>query len=164
MPFQFNLNNFSTKMGNKAKKVLKVWRNFLTRSTKFIPICLEKIDQPLATHTFALDAAVFADNSIWANNIGCRVIGPDADHNTAQGDQMWWPEEFITKWTNNKGERFGNKTTTFQMIGHSSPAQKQTYYVDSSWITWPASTAWTMVMWRACNLTWISPYLTGPVD
>jgi hypothetical protein len=29
---------------------------------------------------------------------------------------MWWPKEFIISVTDNKGKRFGNKTTTLEMI------------------------------------------------
>jgi hypothetical protein len=29
---------------------------------------------------------------------------------------MWWPKEFITEETDNKGKRFGSKTTTLEMI------------------------------------------------
>jgi hypothetical protein len=35
-----------------------------------------------------------------------------------ESQQRWWrPRSFITKSTDNKGERFGNKTATLEMIG-----------------------------------------------
>jgi hypothetical protein len=105
-----------TKINNKAKDDLRIWRNFLTHLTQWIPICPEKLDQPIATYTFVSDVVGFADKSIWMAQIGCGVLGLDADNNTISGYQTWWPREFITSATDNKGKHFGNKTSTLEMI------------------------------------------------
>ncbi len=33
------------------------------------------------------------------------------------GYKLWWPKDFITTRTDNKGIRFGNKSTTLEIIG-----------------------------------------------
>jgi hypothetical protein len=122
--FKFNLKKYlasvtkgqPAEIGNKAGKDVQVWKNFLTHPTKWIPIHPGKNEPPLATFKFFSDAAGLADNSHWTNNIGCGVIGLDTDNNTILGYQMWWPKEFITTKRDNRGKRFGNKTTTLEMI------------------------------------------------
>jgi hypothetical protein len=89
----------------------------LLHPTKWIPIHPEKVDPPLATIKFFSDAAGMADNGRWSDNIGCGVIGLDPDNNTLLGYQMWWPKTFITTSRDIKGKRFGNKTTTLEMVG-----------------------------------------------
>jgi hypothetical protein len=123
--FKFNLNEFlAMKTKNipatlepKAKKDLQVWANMLLHPTKWIPIQPEITHPPLATIKFFSDAAGMADNGKWNGNIGCGVIGLDPDGNTLLGYQMWWPKSFITTAIDIKGKRFGNKTTTLEMIG-----------------------------------------------
>jgi hypothetical protein len=123
--FKFNLNeylamktkNIPTTLEAKARKDLQVWANMLLHPTKWIPIHPEKTHPPLATIKFFSDAAGMADNGKRSGNIGCGVIGMDPDGNTLLGYQMWWPESFITTATDIKGKRFGNKTTTLEMIG-----------------------------------------------
>ncbi len=75
-----------------------------------------KDNPPLATISFTTDAAGFSENNKWTSNIGCGVIGTDMNEDTILGFQMWWPKEFIMSATDNKGKRFGNKTTTLEMI------------------------------------------------
>jgi hypothetical protein len=116
--FKFNLNtilaslskNLPATLNVKTRKDLQVWRNFLNHPTKWIPICPVKDDPSLATISFTTDAAGFS------GNIGCGVLGTDMNEDTILGFQMWWPKEFITLATDNKGKRFGNKTTTLEMI------------------------------------------------
>jgi hypothetical protein len=44
-------------------------------------------------------------------------VGLDANNNTILGYQLWWPKEFITEKRDNRGVRFGNKTSTLEVIG-----------------------------------------------
>jgi hypothetical protein len=82
-----------------------------------MPICPEKHPPPLSTLSFTTDAAGCPDNTSWTDDIGCGVLGLDADKNTILGFQMWWPKNFITTETDNKGVMFGNKSTTLESIG-----------------------------------------------
>jgi hypothetical protein len=122
--FKFNLNQILAKLtrnqpaslDTKSRQDLQVWGNFLTYPTRWLPICPPKDDPPLATISFTTDAAGFSENSKWSGNIGCGVIGTDAANDTILGFQMWWPKNFITSATDNKGKRFGNKTATLEMV------------------------------------------------
>jgi hypothetical protein len=122
--FKFNLNtilaslskNLPATLNVKARKDLQVWKNFLNHPTKWIPISPVKDDPPLATISFTTDAAGFSEISKWSGNIGSGVLGTDMNEEPILGFQMWWPKEFITLATDNKGKRFGNKTTTLEMI------------------------------------------------
>jgi hypothetical protein len=110
------LKGYHTKITDKAKDDLRVWKNFLSHPCQWIPICPEKTDPPLATYTFTSDAAGFANNSTWRDKIGYGVIGVNANDDTVFGYQAWWPKDFITSAKDNKGKRFGNKTATLEMI------------------------------------------------
>jgi hypothetical protein len=123
--FKYNLNiylantlkEFKAYNNEKVRNDLRVWQNFLNHPDTWIPICPEKTDPPLATVNFTSDAAGCPDNSSWTSEIGCGVIGLNADGNTILGYQLWWPKEFITSKRDNRGVRFGNKTSTLEIIG-----------------------------------------------
>jgi hypothetical protein len=110
------LKGYHTRITKKAADDLKVWKNFLSHPCQWIPICPETTEPPLATYMFTSDAAGFADNSKWKDDIGIGAIGENAAGDTIFGYQAWWPKDFITITTDNKGKRFGNKTPTLEMI------------------------------------------------
>jgi hypothetical protein len=122
--FKFNLNkalataitNGSTPVDKPMKKDLKIQLNFLTCQERWIPILNEKSEPPLACLNFWMDAAGFSDNSLWSSDIGCWVYGSDIYENTILGYQLWWPKNFITEAKDYSNKRFGNKTTTLEMI------------------------------------------------
>jgi hypothetical protein len=122
--FKYNLNaclantlrGFKTYNNEKVQEDLKGWKQFLTQPNSWLPICPEKTDPPLATLSFTSDAAGCPDNSAWTSQIGCGVVGLDANNNTILGYQLWWPKDFITVRRDNRGVRFGNKTSTLEII------------------------------------------------
>ncbi len=123
--FKYNLNiclantlkGFKAYNNEKVRNDLRVWQNFLSHQETWIPICPEKTDPPLAIISFTSDAARCPDNSSWTSEIGCGVIVLNADGNMILGYQLWWPKEFITLKRDNQGIRFGNKTSTLEIIG-----------------------------------------------
>ncbi len=122
--FKFNLNRAvaqaitqgSTKISAQLLDDLKVWDNFIQHSEFWLPIPHEKHEPPIACLNFWTDAAGFPDNAIWTTNIGCEVYGSDINGETILAYQLWWPKNFITKNKDNQDKRFGNKTTTLEMI------------------------------------------------
>jgi hypothetical protein len=122
--FKFNINsvlanaiaNGYTHAPSPAIEDLKIWRNFLSSNEQWLPIPHEKNEPPLGCLNFWSDAAGFPDNGIWTSDIGCGIYGSDIDGNTILGFQLLWPKPFITMATDNKRKRFGNKTTTLEMI------------------------------------------------
>jgi hypothetical protein len=122
--FKWNLNsalseaiaNGSVFLGKEARDELLVWWNFLNHQEKWIPIPHEVSAPPLASVNFWSDAAGFPDNAVWTSDIGCGVVGTTVDGNTILGYQLWWDKHFITKAKDKNGKRFGNKTSTLEMI------------------------------------------------
>jgi hypothetical protein len=122
--FKWNLNsalsdaiaNGSISLGKEARDELLVWWNFLNHQEKWIPIPREVSAPPLASVNFWSDAAGFPDNAVWTSDIGCGVVGTTVDGNTILGYQLWWDKHFITKAKDKNGKRFGNKTSTLEMI------------------------------------------------
>jgi hypothetical protein len=110
------LNGYKTFNNTNVKNDLITWLNFLKKEDQWMPICPERHTPPLSTLLFTTDAAGCPDNTSWTDDIGCGVVGLDADENTILGFQMWWPKSFITSKTDNKGIRFGNKSTTLESI------------------------------------------------
>jgi hypothetical protein len=84
---------------------LQVWYNFLLDQKNWIPICHPVNYPPLCTKTFYSDAAGFPKRAIWKNNIGWGVVGLDEANDTCLAFQLWWPKEFISNKTDNKGSR-----------------------------------------------------------
>jgi hypothetical protein len=123
--FKLNLNNTlsdatangSVTLSEDARKDLSVWLNFLIQG-KWIPISHEisAPRPPLASVNFWSDAAGYPDNAVWTSDIGCGVVGTTADGDTILGYQLWWDKHFISKAKDRKGKRFGNKTSTLEMI------------------------------------------------
>jgi hypothetical protein len=127
--FKFNLKavlssllkGYTTTLTAKALDDIRIWTNRLSHPSQWNPICPEKSEPPLTCYSFSSDATGFADNSIWTGQIGCGVLGLDEENQTILGYQTWWPEDFIKNKTDNKGSRFGNKTTTLEMVAIMLP-------------------------------------------
>ncbi len=113
--------NGSVTLNREAVKDLSVWLNFLNHQEKWIPIPHEISAPPLASVNFWSDAAGFPDNAVWTSDIGCGVVGTTVDGNTILGYQLWWNKHFITRATDKHGKRFGNKTSTLEMIALMLP-------------------------------------------
>jgi hypothetical protein len=122
--FKLNLNNAlsdaiangSVTLSKDARNDLLVWLNFLNHKENWIPIPREITAPPLASVNYWSDAAGFPDNAVWTSDIGCGVVGTTADGDTILGYQLWWNRNFITKAKDKHGKRFGNKTSTLEMI------------------------------------------------
>jgi hypothetical protein len=125
LSFRFNLNKTLAACSNVVDPVslsdatlqeLNVWRNFLLDSEKWYPICNPLNHPPICTKNFFTDAAGLPRNSEWKGNIGCGVVGVDESSDTILAFQLWWPKEFVTSKKDNKGCRFGEKTSTLEQI------------------------------------------------
>jgi hypothetical protein len=125
--FRYHLNKLlATLINDSSPKLLlniestndlRVWLNFLQDQSNWIPICHPVDHPPLCTKIFYSDAAGFPKQATWKSNIGCGVVGLDEKNDTCLAFQLWWPKDFITTKTDNKGSRFGDKTATLEQIG-----------------------------------------------
>ncbi len=104
-------------ISQEAKNDLRVWAGFLTSEFKWLPIAKEQTAPPIWHKEFVSDAAGLADKAdIWKKP-GCGNVGFAEDGTVIFANQLLWDEEFITNAVDEKGVRYGNKTTTLEMIG-----------------------------------------------
>jgi hypothetical protein len=123
--FRFNLNKTLASFGpnvdlitmsDEALHELNVWKQFLLNVDNWLPICHPINHPPMYTKVFFSDAAGFHKKNVWSSNIGCGVVGLAEDGNTLLAYQLWWPKNFIMTMVDNKGSRFGDKTSTLEQI------------------------------------------------
>ena len=127
--FKYNLNqllsqllkNYKTTINSKTDSDLRVWLNFLSKSKHKLPICQEVFGIPLSSVRITTDAAGLPDNKIWSTDIGCGGICEDSEGGIILAFQQFWPKKFIESSTDNNGKRFGNKTSTLEMLGILMP-------------------------------------------
>ncbi len=100
-----------------SKKDLCVWSNFLSDIDPWLPIPHPREDPPLCTKTIVSDSAGFACSSKWDGEIRCGIIGLDEQGDTLIAHQIFWPRDFIEKKKDGKGAKFGDKTSTLEVIG-----------------------------------------------
>jgi hypothetical protein len=122
--FRFNLNKTlaccisaePVLLSDEALQELNVWRNFLLDDRGWWPICRLQQAPPICTKVFFTDAAGLPRNTTWKDNIGCGVIGVDEVLDTILAYQFWWPKDFISFARDSKNCRFGEKSSTLEMI------------------------------------------------
>jgi len=100
----------------QAKRDLLVWVGFLQDPEVWIPISPRPINPTLSRMEFTSDAAGFGADNDSNKQIGVGSIGLDEDGKIVFATQVFWPEEFKTA-KDEMGKRFGDKTTTLEMIG-----------------------------------------------
>jgi hypothetical protein len=122
--FRFNLNKTLASciktepviLSDETLQELVVWKNFLLDEIQFWPICRPQQSPPICTKVFYSDAAGLPRNTTWKENIGCGVVGVDEVSDTILAFQFWWPKHFITLAKDSKDCRFGEKSSTLEMI------------------------------------------------
>jgi len=105
----------------QAKDDLKVWAGFLSCDLKWLPIGVEYSEPPRVCREFVSDAAGLAHTASISVSPGIGNVGFCEQGTVIFAHQMFWPADFITSLTDEKGVRFGDKTTTLEMIGLLMP-------------------------------------------
>jgi hypothetical protein len=104
-------------ISQEARRDLAVWAGFLTSDFKWLPIAKEQSAPPIWHKEFVSDAAGLADKAdIWKKP-GCGNVGFAEDGTVVFANQLLWDERFITEAVDEKGVRYGDKTTTLEVIG-----------------------------------------------
>jgi hypothetical protein len=104
-------------ISQEAKKDLAVLAGFLTSEFKWLPIAEEQTAPPILHKEFVSDAAGLADTAdIWKKP-SCGNVAFAEEGTVIFANQLWWDEEFISKAIDEKGVRYGDKTTTLEIIG-----------------------------------------------
>jgi hypothetical protein len=122
--FRFNLNKTLAScntsepvmLPDEALQELNVWKNFLLDEQNWWPICRPQQAPPICTKTFFTDAAGLPRNTTWKDDIGCGVVGVSEIGDTILAFQVWWPKKFISIAVDNKNCRYGEKSSTLEII------------------------------------------------
>jgi hypothetical protein len=109
----------TTVLSNQAKRDLLVWAGFLTDRDKWTPICHRPSAPPPFRKEFTSDAAgIPKDNQV---RVGCGNIGFDQNGQMVFAKQIFWEGKGFLEKTDQKGAKFGHKTTTLELIGVMLP-------------------------------------------
>jgi hypothetical protein len=100
---------------------LLVWAGFLEADHKWLPISRAYEEPPRFCKEFVSDAAGLSADADFRTRPGCGNVAFDASGHIIFASQYLWPEEFISEAIDEKGVRFGDKTTTLEMIGLLMP-------------------------------------------
>jgi hypothetical protein len=104
-----------------AKRDLLVWRNFVNSDLKWLPISHEMTPAPIWCREFVSDAAGLSAEADISTGPGCGNVGFLEDGTIIFANQFIWPADFIQNKMDEKGVRFGDKTTCLEMIGLMMP-------------------------------------------
>jgi len=104
-------------MTRATKRELLVWTGFLMDENVWIPINPPTHGPPILTLVFTSDAAGLPHACCYKYKIGVASIGTDNSDSLIAASPIWWEKSFIRDKRDEKGVRFGVKTTTLESIG-----------------------------------------------
>jgi len=104
-------------LSKEARTDLMIWAGFLHSDLKWLPISVLYESPPLWCREFVSDAAGLPESSDFRTSPGCGNVGFSEDGTIIFAYQLTWPKNFIMHCTDEKGVRFGDKSTTLEMIG-----------------------------------------------
>lgn len=104
-----------------AKKDLMVWAGFLHSQHKWLPVPRNIYGPPIWTKEFVSDAAGLPDSASLSSSPGCGNVGFSENGEIIFAHQFTWPASFISSKEDEKGVKYGDKTTTLEMIGLIMP-------------------------------------------
>jgi hypothetical protein len=105
----------------EAKKDLQVWANYLCCEFKWLPISRELSSPPIWRKEFVSDAAGLPESADIDSGPGCGNVGFKEDGTVIFAHQLIWPRHFIEEAKDEANVRFGDKTTTLEVIGLLMP-------------------------------------------
>jgi hypothetical protein len=106
---------------NEAKDDLWIWAGFLHSSLVWLPIAPAPSEPPRLCTEFVSDAAGLAESADLRTRPGCGNVGFSENGEVIFANQFLWPKDFILHAVDEKGVRYGDKTTTLEMIGLIMP-------------------------------------------
>jgi len=104
-----------------AREDLRIWAGFLCSEYKWLPIGHMYTEPPRVCREFVSDAAGLAMEADPRTRPGCGNVGFCEGGTIIFANQFLWPERFIMTAMDEKGVRFGDKTTTLEVIGMIMP-------------------------------------------
>jgi hypothetical protein len=125
--FRFELNKaLSTKLESgetegvlphAAKEELNFWAGFLEDRNPWHKINPPQHAPPLCPVVFTSDAAGCPTNCAKKGKLGVACIGTSGNGSVMFAQRMWWDKYFISTSKDEKGVRYGDKTTTLETMG-----------------------------------------------
>jgi hypothetical protein len=104
-------------VSQEARRDLHVWAGFLSSDFKWLPIARERHAPPIWRKEFVSDAAGLPDKDDFWKRPGCGNVGFAEDGTIIFANQLLWSDSFIIHARDEKDVRYGDKTTTLEMIG-----------------------------------------------
>jgi len=104
-------------ISDQAKSDLMIWAGFLLSEFHWLPICPLKSGPPLRCTVVCSDAAGLAEGESSMKEPGCGSIALCEEGKILTVRQFLWPSDFIQNGRDDKKVRFGDKSTTLEMIG-----------------------------------------------
>jgi hypothetical protein len=98
---------------HEAKEELNFWAGFL-EDHKISP---PQHAPPLCPIVFTSDAAGCPTNCSRRGKLGVACIGTSGNGSVIFAQRMWWENQFIRASKDEKGVRYGDKTTTLETMG-----------------------------------------------
>jgi hypothetical protein len=157
--FRYNMNreltrrildpSLCSKLSDDARNDLLLHERFLA-DNDWCPIAREPTGPPPSAVYFVSDAAGMPSNTTYTEPIGFGIAGFDYLGSMVHADQYFWPKNFITEAKDDKGVRFGDKSTTLECIGLLAPM-----------LTVPEHVAGRHIILRVDNIACVYGYENG---
>jgi hypothetical protein len=100
-----------------AKEELNLWAGFLDDDNPWHKISPPQHAPPLCPIVFTSDAAGCPTNCSSRGKLGVACIGTNSNGSVIFAQRMWWENQFIRVSKDEKGVRYGDKTTTLETMG-----------------------------------------------
>ena len=110
-------NDNDSGLPHAAKEELNFWAGFLTDCDPWHRICPPYHSPPLCPVIFTSDAAGMPTNCGTRTRLGAASISTSEDGSTFFAQRIWWDRKFIMSAKDEKGTRYGDKSTTLEAIG-----------------------------------------------
>jgi hypothetical protein len=100
-----------------AKEELNFWAGFLEDRNPWHKINPPQHAPPLCPVVFTSDAAGCPTNCAKRGKLGVACLGTSGNGSVMFAQRMWWDKYFISTSKDEKGVRYGDKTTTLETMG-----------------------------------------------
>ena len=112
-----SMNGKSMALSYQSRKDLLTWAGMLADKDVWLPIAREPQAPPVYRKEFSSDAAGLAKDSSIKDGPGVASIGISESGEICFAFSHSWSKEMISFGTDSKGKRFGDKSTTLELIG-----------------------------------------------
>lgn len=113
--------NKKIQLTREAREDLMIFAGFLKDNETWCPIPDRPCFPPVWREVYTSDAAGCAKVIKDGEEIGCGNVGLDMEGKILFASQIFWPKETLCERFDEKGARYGAKTTTLEFLGMMLP-------------------------------------------